>query len=102
MSKIIIEDKESIKNIVLKYPDIMSKNAEYIIRGALLRETEIKNKIWELRKEICKLEEELNGINKFKTETQSLYSIEYETKEINTIKNECNIFINNKDDYRNK
>lgn len=102
MGKIIVEDKSHIKNIVFKYPDIMSEGAKYMIQGTLMRETEIKNKLWELRKEIYSLEEELKGIESFKTDLRNLYTLEYESKEIQVIKEECNILVNNKDDYRNK
>lgn len=103
MGKIRVEDKSNIKAIIFKYPDIMSKDAKYAIEGALLRELEIKNKLWELRQQIYSLEDELKKVQEFKTSTGNLYNIEYGSKEIEEIKGDVScLLIKNDSDYRNK
>lgn len=103
MGKIRVEDKSNIKAIIFKYPDIMSKDAKYAIEGTLLREVEIKNKLWELRQQIYNLEDELKKIQEFKTSISNLYSIEYGSKEIEEIKGDVScLLIKNDSDYRNK
>lgn len=103
MGKLVVEDKSNIKSIIFKYPDIMSKDAKYAIIGALLRENEIKNKLWELRQQIYSLEDELKKIQEFKSSTDNLYNVEYGSKEIDEIKGDASsLLIKNDSDYRNK
>lgn len=102
MGKLIVEDKNHIKDIIFKYPDIMSKDAKDIIKSMLIKEAAIRDRLWELRQELYSLESDLKDLNLFKSSIQNLYSVEYGSKEIEEIKGECNILINNKDDYRNK
>ena len=103
MGKLVVEDKSYIKNIIFKYPDIMSEGAKYMIQGALLRESKIKNKLWELRQQIYGLEDELKKIQEFKSSTGNLYNIEYGSKEIDEIKGDGSyLLIKNDSDYRNK
>lgn len=102
MGKLVVEDKNHIKDIIFKYPDIMSENAKDIIKSVLIKESAIRDRLWELRQELYSLENDLRDLNLFKSSIQNLYSIEYGSKEIEEIKGECNILINNKEDYRNK
>ena len=102
MGKLVVEDKNHIKDIIFKYPDIMSEDAKDIIKSMLIKEAAIRDRLWELRQELYSLENDLKDLNLFKSSLQNLYSVEYGSKEIEEIKGECNILINNKDDYRNK
>ena len=103
MGKLVVEDKSYIKDIVFKHPDIMSEDAKDIIENVLLREVDIKNKLWELRQQIYGLEDELKKIQEFKTSTGNLYNIEYGSKEIEEIKGDSScLLIKNDSDYRNK
>lgn len=102
MGKIRVEDKSSIKKINLLYPNIMSENAEDIIKNIYNREVQIKDKLWELRQEIYSLEGELKELQKFKSSIQDLYTIEYDIKEIDEIKNEVFLYGGSKDDARHK
>lgn len=102
MGKLVVEDKNHIKDIIFKYPDIMSEDAKDIIKSMLIKEAAIRDRLWELRQELYSLENDLKDLNLFKSSIQNLYSVEYGSKEIEEIKGECNILINNKDDYRNK
>lgn len=102
MGKLVVEDKNHIKDIIFNYPDIMSEDAKDIIKSMLIKEAAIRDRLWELRQELYSLENDLKDLNLFKSSIQNLYSVEYGSKEIEEIKGECNILINNKEDYRNK
>lgn len=96
-----IRDFTIIKSAQPIYPDILSEDAENKLIGLFNDVKSKKKELSSLRKEIIVLEQELkNAENKY-NEISHLFNIEFETKEIEEIKEECMLGVFNKEDARN-
>lgn len=94
----IIEDTDKVVDVVFKHPSVMSDNAKEQI---ILRYDEIqslKKKLSKLRMECSNLEQYLNDKESEFRSMSTMFELVFSTKEIKTIKNECNLTIVNPTD----
>lgn len=88
-----IENRRKIKDIILKFPELMESNAKEIIEKEyytiLSKEDELhalRHKVWELEEEIKTLRNEFNL-------KSSLFEIEFETKEKTIETSKCGVMV---------
>lgn len=88
-----IEDRRKIKEVILKFPELMEKNAKEQIANEyyniLSKEDELhetRNKVWKLENEISKLRKEFNL-------KSNLFDIEFETRGVEVVKGHCTTII---------
>lgn len=89
----IIEDKNKIKSVISKYPEITAEDAEqYVIE--LYNEINIKkDELINLRMHANTLEEEVKELEARFWKIKDLFNIEYCTKEVSEINNNMHLGI---------
>lgn len=89
----IIEDKNKIKSVTSKYPEITAEDAEQYVIG-LYNEINIKrDKLINLRMHANTLEEEVKELEARFYKIKDLFNIEYCTKEVSEINNNMHLGI---------
>ena len=88
-----IENRKKIKDIIIKFPELMEPNAKEKIAeeyyNILSKEEELhtlRHKVWELEEEIKLLRAEFNL-------KSSLFEIEFETRDVDVVKGHCTTII---------
>ena len=89
----IIEDKDKIKSVTSKYPEITAEDAEQYVIG-LYNEINIKrDELINLRMRANTLEEEVKELEARFYKIKDLFNIEYCTKEVSEINNNMHLGI---------
>ena len=89
----IIEDKNKIKSVTSKYPEITAEDAEQYVIG-LYNEINIKkDELINLRMHANTLEEEVKELEAKFYKIKDLFNIEYCTKEVSEINNNMHLGI---------
>ena len=89
----IIEDKNKIKSVASKYPEITVEDAEQYVIG-LYNEINIKrDELINLRMHANTLEEEVKELEAKFYKIKDLFNIEYCTKEVSEINNNMHLGI---------
>ena len=89
----IIEDKDKIKSVTSKYPEITAEDAEQYVIG-LYNEINIKrDELINLRMHANTLEEEVKKLEAKFYKIKDLFNIEYCTKEVSEINNNMHLGI---------
>ena len=89
----IIEDKNKIKSVTSKYPEITAEDAEQYVIG-LYNEINIKrDELINLRMHANTLEEEVKELEARFYKIKDLFNIEYCTKEVSEINNNMHLGI---------
>lgn len=89
----IIEDKNKIKSVASKYPEITAEDAEQYVIG-LYNEINIKrDELINLRMHANILEEEVKELEARFYKIKDLFNIEYCTKEVSEINNNMHLGI---------
>lgn len=89
----IIEDKNKIKSVNSKYPEITAEDAEQYVIG-LYNEINIKrDELINLRMHANTLEEEVKELEAKFYKIKDLFNIEYCTKEVSEINNNMHLGI---------
>lgn len=89
----IIEDKNKIKSVTSKYPEITAGDAEQYVIG-LYNEINIKrDELINLRMHANTLEEEVKELEAKFYKIKDLFNIEYCTKEVSEINNNMHLGI---------
>lgn len=89
----IIEDKNKIKSVTSKYPEITAEDAEQYVIG-LYNEINIKrDELISLRMHANTLEEEVKELEARFYKIKDLFNIEYCTKEVSEINNNMHLGI---------
>jgi len=89
----IIEDKNKIKSVTSKYPEITAEDAEQYVIG-LYNEINIKrDELVNLRMHANTLEEEVKELEAKFYKIKDLFNIEYCTKEVSEINNNMHLGI---------
>lgn len=89
----IIEDKNKIKSVTSKYPEITAEDAEQYVIG-LYNEINIKrDELVNLRMHANTLEEEVKELEARFYKIKDLFNIEYCTKEVSEINNNMHLGI---------
>ena len=92
---------KTIKNITLKYPELLSADAAVIIENLITSLEEKEDKRAELTVTLLKLEEEIKKDKAKLKELSGLFEIKYEEEEFTEIKEDVSLRIVNKTDARN-
>lgn len=95
MNKIEIEDRTKVKEVIFKYPALMSNDAEERIIQDYKSLLELEDEVYKLREELRTLEEKRD---KYKSEFDNqkhLFTLIFETKTKEVIKNKINIKFGN-------
>jgi ribosome recycling factor len=72
-------DTSRIKNITLKFPELMSSNAEELIKKEYLEIQSIKSSLHDHRDKVRELEKLLNEKEEIFSRKKDLFDIEFET-----------------------
>lgn len=89
----VIKDKNKIKSVTSKYPEITAEDAEQYVIG-LYNEINIKrDELINLRMHVNTLEEEVKELEAKFYKIKDLFNIEYCTKEVSEINNNMHLGI---------
>lgn len=91
-------NKNKLLEVKLKYPELMSQNAEGIIKDLYNTLLEEEKELNETRLKVYKLEDNIKQIKEKLRDLETISDLIFETKEIKQIKKECNILIDNPTD----
>lgn len=72
-------DTSRIKNITLKFPELMSSDAEELIKKEYLEMQSIKSSLHDYRDKVRELEKLLNEKEEIFSKKKDLFNIEFET-----------------------
>ena len=97
----IVTDTKIIKSATPKYPEIVSQDAEKILKEMFNKIQEKESKLSKLRMEVIALEKEIRVIEDTYIDVARLFDITFGKKEIKQINNNFNLGIINPSDYRN-
>ena len=90
-----IEDRTKIKDVIFKYPHLMSNDAEKRIIQDYKSLLELEDEIYKLREELRTLEEKRNKHKNVFDSQKDLFTLIFETYTKDTIKNKTNIQFSN-------
>ena len=91
-------NKNKLLEVKLKYPELMSQNAEGYIKDLYNTLLEEEKELNETRLKVYKLEDNIKQIKEKLRDLETISDLIFETKEIKQIKKECNILIDNPTD----
>lgn len=94
----VVEDKKKVIDVIFKHPDIMSDNAKERVIDRYNEIVNLKNRLAELRMSCIDLENTLKVKEQDFRNMSSMFDLVFATKEIETIKVECNTLIINPTD----
>ena len=97
-----INDNEKIKEVQFKYPALMSEDATQRVREMFDSIVNERKALADMRMEVMRREQELKEREKEFQSLSSIFTLVFEKREIQEIRNECNLSIVNPSDYRNK
>lgn len=97
-----IEDKSRIKKIEFKYPEILSPDAEKLLKDKYYELQQLQQKLSDTRMLVVSLEESVAEKKKFFNDLSELVNIEFETVHKEHIFQKCNFGVINPTDASNK
>lgn len=88
-----IENRRRIKNIILKFPELMESNAKEVIEKEYYTILSKEDALHALRRQVWDLEEEIKALRDEFNVKSNLFDIEFEsdTKEVETSK--CSVMV---------
>lgn len=86
--KVKVEDRTKIKSVTFKYPELMGKNAEKMVRLEYRELLDVKEKLYAAREEVRRLEKKVDTMEKSWNAKKDMFDIEFESteKEVKTQK----------------
>ena len=97
----IATDIKVIKSATPKYPEIVSQDAEKILKEMFNKLQKKESRLNKLRMKVIALEKEIRVIEDTYIDVARLFDITFGKKEIKQINNNFNLGIINPSDYRN-
>ena len=98
----LVQNKEKIKRVILKHPEMMASNAASLIKEEYENILKLEHQISELRVRTTELDKEIKARKEIFREQSSMFELEFEDKEIDYKTEKCNMVVSNSSDYRNK
>lgn len=95
MNKIEIEDKTKVKEVIFKYPELMSNDAEERIKDDYKTLLDLEEKVYSKREELRALEEQRDKHKSAFDNQKHLFTLIFESKTKEVIKNKTNIKFGN-------
>ena len=95
MNKIEIEDRTKVKEVIFKYPTLMSNDAEERIKDDYKTLLDLEEKVYSKREELRALEEKRDKHKSEFDNQKHLFTLIFETKTKEVIKNKTNIKFGN-------
>lgn len=92
---IIVEDKDKIEKVIFNHPELMSDNAESIIREKYNRILNIKASLSDARVNIRNLEEELKEAEKEWDNIKDMFTLIHPSRQKEYYKEKCSFGIRN-------
>ena len=90
---IYTENRNKIKNITIKFPELVEKNASKLIEEEYYTILSKENKLRSLREEVRNLEEEVKHLKQEFSIKLNLFEIEFETESKEVTKSKCGVMV---------
>ena len=88
-----IENRKKIKEIILKFPELMEKNAKEQIANEYYNILSKEEELHEIRDKVRKLENEIVKLKQEFNLKSNLFDIEFETRGVDVVKGHCTTII---------
>lgn len=88
-----VEDRRKIKDIILKFPELMEKNAKEQIANEYYNLLSKEDELHETRDKVRKLENEIDKLRQEFNLKSNLFDIEFETRGVEVVKGHCTTII---------